>query len=166
MGAVELTGSDYRVRVTYNKPIAPPVNAYKQIMSIFEPTDGYADSAAYTGATGDTVWNDKVVGATDITSTRAAGATSAKSIYSTNVPGWGTIEPPEFFKDTHIPFPLPLAQFICDSVKDTDGNMGGDNALEFIVHTFEEAAFYAQLNKDMKDQGFTFSINPIITPEG
>lgn len=167
MGAVELTGSDYRIRVTYTRPVAPAENAYLQIMSMFEPTGSYVDSAAYTGAEGDTVWSDKVVGATDITSTRAAGATSAKSIYSTNVPGWGTIDPPEFFKDTHIPFPLPLAQFIYDSVKGTDGDTAGDDSyLEFVVHTYEEAFYYAQLKKDMKDQGFEFYIEPIITPEG
>ena len=164
MGSTELVGSKYRITVTYTKPVAPAVNAYDQIMAIFQPTNSYVDTAAYTGATGDTVWSDKVVGDTDITSTRDAGAASTKSIYSTNVPGWGTIEVPEFFKDTHIPFPLPLAQFIYDSIADAGIDGTGttpSESVKFVVNSYEEAFFYAQLAKDMKDQGFTFVIEPL-----
>lgn len=152
----------YTVTIKYTKPVAPAVNPYLQIMSIFEPIGSYVDSDAYTGATGDTVWSDKVVGAADITSTRAAGATSAKSIYSTNVAGWGTIEVPEFFKDTHIPFPLPLAQFIIDSVVGVDGaSPATPGQITFDVADYTEAFFYAQLAKDIADQGFEITVAPV-----
>jgi len=156
----------YTITIKYTKPEAPVENPFLQIMSIFYPNGSYVDSNGFAYQTTNTVWSDKMVGDStdntdDVTSVRQSVAESDKSIYATNVPGWGKIEPHDFFKDTHIPFPVPFAQFIMDYVVGTDGaDPATPGQVTFVVEDYKEAFQFAEFGRTMADQGFEITVEP------
>jgi hypothetical protein len=134
-------------------------------MSIFYPNGSYVDSEGFADQETQNVWSDKVVVDTDdlsdVTSVRETRGPSTKSIYATNVPGWGKIEPHDFFKDTHVPFPVPFAQFIMDYVVGTDGaDPATPGQVTFDVEDYKEAFQFAEFGRAMADQGFEITVEP------
>lgn len=107
------------------------------VCRIFKPDNSYIDSPAYTqGIPVDAEEGDRVAG---------------KSIYATNVDGWGSVDLQEPYASTSVPFPTPLAQFKLAVV-------GEDNEVTFDVDDYKEAFYYQQLGEQMKDQGFEVTV--------
>lgn len=127
----------YTVSITYTGVDPSPIMSVAPISRIYKPDSSYIDTPVYTegGPIGEDV--DKVYG---------------KSIYATNVDGWGEIDVLEPFASTGIPFPVPLAQFKLAAVG------GTDNSVTFDVDDYKEAFYYMQLGKELADQGFEVSV--------
>lgn len=74
-----------------------------------------------------------------------------KSVYATNVEGWGSTEVPEPYATTSIPFSSPLAQFKLAVVRE-------DNVVTFEVDDYKEAFYYQTVGAQLADQGFTVTV--------
>ena len=107
------------------------------IMRLFQPNNSYIDTPAYTeGIPADKPDDEKI---------------SGKSVYATNVDGWGSLDMAEPFATTSVPMSGPLAQFKLAVV-------GEDNKVEFEVDDYKEAFYYQQLGDQMADQGFVVTV--------
>lgn len=104
------------------------------ICRIFMPTNSYVDTPVFTE--GGPIGGDKEYG---------------KSIYATNVAGFGNIDVPAPFNFTSIPFSVPMAQFNLAVV-------GVNNEVSFDVDDYKEAFYYMQVGEAMKDQGFVVTV--------
>lgn len=133
----------YTVTITYNGVTEPEVRFADPIASMFEPTGSYIDSAVYTEGC--------PVGAEE------ADKKYGKSIYATNVDGWGEIAVKEPYASTSIPFPSPLAQFKLAIVSD-EKDEAGNPFVTFTVEDYKEAFYYKQIGHDLADQGFTVEV--------
>ena len=108
-----------------------------QIPRIFCPANSYIDLPAYTeGIPADADEESRVAG---------------KSVYATNVDGWGSIDVSEPFASTSVPMSSPLAQFKLAVI-------GEDNEVTFDVDDYKEAFYYKTLGSQMKDQGFEVTV--------
>lgn len=127
----------YTVVIKYNGVVQDPEQLVSPICRLYKPDNSYIDTPAYTeGIPADAEDADKKAG---------------KSVYSTNVDGWGHIDVQEPFATTSVPFPVPLAQFKLAVV-------GEDNQVEFEVEDYKEAFYYQQLGAQMADQGFEVTV--------
>ena len=125
-------------------------NLSAQICSVFQPVNSYVDTPAYvegypnTGSTGD------------------AGE-YGKSIYATNVDGWGNVPLMEPFASTSVPMTTALAQFklamVGEDLLDDDENVIGKK-VEFLVIDYKEAFYYKTLGVQLADQGFSVEVTP------
>lgn len=127
----------YTVTIKYNgveeavPQIADPISA------VYAPCGSYIDTPVYReGYPVDAEEADKKYG---------------KSIYATNVCGWGHIDVPEPYATTSVPMSSPLAQFKLAVV-------GEDNQVDFDVEDYKEAFYYQQLGVQMADQGFEVTV--------
>ena len=133
----------YTIKIEYRGPQVAPDSIVSPICRIFEPNGSYIDSPAYVNG-------------------YAEGGKQkyGKSVYATNVDGWGKIEAMEPYASTSIPFPVPLAQFkvamIGDEIKEGKTVVG--HKFEFSVEDYKEAIYYMQLGVALKSQGFTVTV--------
>lgn len=127
----------YTVTIKYNGVQEPATHIADPICAQFVPNNSYIDSAVYVeGYPVDAEADSKKYG---------------KSIYATNVAGWGDVVMPEPYATTSIPMSSPLAQFKLATV-------GEDNTVEFDVEDYKEAFYYQQLGLDMASQGFEVTV--------
>lgn len=131
----------YTVTITYTAPATEEVQVAMPIASIFAPRGSYVDSAVMVE--GGPIREDEE-------------NIYDKSIYATNVDGWGEIDVKEPFATTSIPLPVALAQFKLAAADAIDGS--GDGILSFEVEDYKEAIYYATLGQQMADQGFTITV--------
>ena len=129
----------YTVKITYSGIPAELPDSSASICSIFIPNGSYIDSAVYT--------EGYEVGA------EAESKKYGRSVYATNVDGWGNTEVKEPFASTSIPFPVALAQFMLAVV-------GEDNEVTLDVDDYKEAFYYKELGQSLADQGFTVEVSP------
>ena len=128
----------YTVVITYKGVEPNPEIDVASICRLFKPDNAYIDMPAYTEGV--------PVGAED------ADKVSGKSVYATNVQGWGSIDVQEPYASTSIPFPVPLAQFKLAAVG------GEDQSVTIEVDDYKEAFYYQQLGEQLKDQGFEVTV--------
>lgn len=133
----------YTVTIKYVAPEQETFQVAMPIASIFQPCGSYVDSAVMVdgGPIRDSKKN--IYG---------------KSIYATNVNGWGEIEVKEPFASTSIPMPVALAQFKLAVADAIDGT--GDGVFTFDVEDYKEAVYYATIGEQMADQGFQVTVAP------
>lgn len=81
----------------------------------------------------------------------AADKNYGKSVYATNVEGWGELGTKDPYDTTSIPMPVPMAQFKMAA-------MAEDNKFVFEVEDYREAMYYAELGRQMADQGFDIQV--------
>lgn len=123
-------------------------NLSNQICAVFRPVNSYVDTPAYSEGHPNSV---------------SVGATGeyGKSIYSTNVEGWGEVPVMEPFATTSIPMTTALAQFklamVGEDLLDDDDNVIGKK-VEFQVEDYKEAFYYKTLGFQLADQGFTVEV--------
>lgn len=127
----------YTVTIVYAGVQAPTsIPFVSPICPIYVPTNSYADTEAYEG-----------------------------TVYDTNVKGFGSVDLVDPYADTSFPFPVPLAQFkvatVGEDVLDGDDQPTGAKQVEFTVDTYEEAFWYTEAGKALKDQGFTVTVAPV-----
>lgn len=125
-------------------------NLSAQICSVFQPVNSYVDTPAY------------VEGYPNTGSTGSNGEYS-KSIYATNVDGWGEVPLMEPFASTSIPMTTALAQFklamVGEDLLDDNDNVIGKK-VEFQVEDYKEAFYFMTLGHQLADQGFTVEVTP------
>lgn len=80
-----------------------------------------------------------------------------KSVYATNVKGWGAHKPVEPYATTSIPFPVPLAQFKLAIVGNYDEERKC-HTVTFGTDDYKEAFFYQQMGEALKEQGFVVTV--------
>lgn len=125
-------------------------NLSEQICRIFQPTNSYVDGPAY---------------ADGYPNTGSLGKTGSygKSIYATNVEGWGEAPMMEPFATTSIPSPVALAQFklalVGEDLLDEHSHVIGKK-VEFQVEDYKEAFYYKTLGYQLADQGFEVEVTP------
>lgn len=131
-----------KVKIIYNGPTADIIRNGMEIARIFYPQSSYVDSPVYTqGHPVDAGDADKDYG---------------KSIYATNVDGWG-----------HLPGLLPMAntttkfaQFERAVAEAAAAKAEGKDpeGIEFEVEGYEEEIYWDQMGKNLADQGFEVTI--------
>lgn len=127
----------YNVTIVYAGVQAPTsIPFVSPICPIYVPENSYTDTAAYEG-----------------------------TVYDTNVKGYGSVDLVDPYADTSFPFPVPLAQFklatVGEDVLDSDDNPTGAKTVTFEVSTYEEAFWYMEAGKALKDQGFTVTVEAV-----
>ena len=133
----------YTVTIKYVAPDQEACQVAMPIASIFQPCGSYVDSAVMVDGGPIRDGEENIYG---------------KSIYATNVNGWGEIEVKEPFASTSIPMPVALAQFKLAVADAIDGT--GDGVFTFDVEDYKEAVYYATIGEQMADQGFQVTVAP------
>lgn len=145
----------YKVTIQYTGPAVDNMfeNMTSTICDIFQPQNGYVNSPVYQEGFpngGSIATGDQVYG---------------KSIYATNVPGWGTIPAVEPYATTSIPLPVALAQFklaaVGDEMVDDETHEVIGHEVEFEVEDYKEAFYYKTLGIQLADQGFTVTVEAV-----
>ena len=80
-----------------------------------------------------------------------------KSVYATNVDGWGKLDNPEPYASTSVPFPVPLAQFKVAMVGSYDEDRKC-HTVTFSTDDYKEAFYYQQMGEALKEQGFVVTV--------
>ena len=80
-----------------------------------------------------------------------------KSVYATNVDGFGEIPVQEPYATTSVPFSVALAQFKVAAVAD-EKDENGFPFVEFEVDDYKEGFYYKSLGKELADQGFEVTV--------
>lgn len=132
----------YTVTITYNGVAKPELKFADPISALYCPTGSYIDSAVYT--------EGYPVGAEE------ADKKYGKSIYATNVDGFGNLAVKEPYATTSVPMSSPLAQFKLAVVGEETEE--GGHKVEFDVEDYKEAFYYMQLGEQMADQGFAVEV--------
>lgn len=127
--------SKYTVTITYTGITKDAEQIVAPICRVFAPQKSYIDTDVYTQGV---PTENKITG-------------YGKSVYATNVPGWGELTIPEPYASTSIPFPVPMAQFKVAMV-------GEDNKVTFEVDSYMEAFYYKQIGVALESQGFTVEV--------
>lgn len=133
----------YSVKITFAGISQDVERLADPICRTFTPDGSYADSAVFV--------EGNPVGAD------ATDKKYGKSVYATNVDGWGDIEVKEPFASTSIPFPTALAQFKLATVAD-DIDDEGHPFVEFDVEDYKEAFYYKEVGAAIADQGFVVEV--------
>lgn len=131
----------YTVTILYTGPEEPETITFvSPICSCHTPCPSYVDTSVYE-----------------------------KTVYNTNIPGFGKIDLMEPYASTSFPFPVPLTQFKLavigeDAYKDDDGNIvigtSDDDsvvtgkAVKFTVDSYMEAFWYKEAGAILAEQSF------------
>ena len=126
----------YSITITYKGIEMGAANIVAPVCRVFRPDASYIDTVAYQK------------GFTDAEGEAKYG----KSVFATNVDGFGSVEALEPFATTSVPFPVPMTQFKLAVV-------GEDNKVEFDVDDYKEAFYYEQIGKALADQGFEVTVS-------
>lgn len=132
-----------KVKIVYNGPVVDIIRNGMEIARIFTPNASYIDSDVYT--------NGLKIEASD-----AEEEVYGKSIYATNVEGWGTL--PGLLPMAHTT--VPFAQFERAVAAAAAAKAAGkDNTgIEFKVEGYKEELYWNQMGDNMKDQGFEVTV--------
>lgn len=133
----------YSIKITYKGEQTDVEQVAASICPIMLPNTSYADTPVFEEGykVGDEA-KDKKYG---------------KSVYATNVDGFGSIDVKEPFKTTSFPFPVPLAQFKVAVIAD-DKDEHGNPYVEFDVEDYKEAMYYKEAGIKLADQGFEVKV--------
>ena len=141
----------YTIKITYKGVETEASKIVSPICRIYRPDSSYVDTQVYTQGGPITADGQPVAAIGDV------DPNYGKSIYATNVDGFGTVPSPEPFATTSVPFPVPLAQFklaMVSAEKDDDGNP----YVEFDVADYKEAFYYSQVGVALVDQRFEVTV--------
>ena len=134
----------YTVTIKYTKPVKGADQVVASIFRYFAPMSSYIDTAVYTEGypVGE---EDKVYG---------------KSVYATNVDGFGEVGliPPYDEAKFPVPFPGPMHYF-------TFAVQAEDGKVEFTVDDWKDAMYYKEIGADLKDQGFEITVAEQTEPD-
>lgn len=127
----------YTVKIVYNGVAADAARFAAPISRCIHRTGSYIDTPVFTqGYPVDAEEADKRYG---------------KSVYATNVAGYGELDVKAPYDATSIPFPVPMAQFNLAAISET-------GEVTFEVEDYKEAFYYMTIGKDLADQGFEVTV--------
>lgn len=141
----------FTVTIDYFGVVAEPEAVAASICAIFQPTNSYIDLPVMK--------EGYEVGAED------ADKKYGKSIYATNVDGFGSVKMPEPYASTSIPMSVPLAQFKLAVVGEYDDTRKC-HTVSFEVDNYQEAFYYKQVGEQIKDQGFVVTVQETAANSG
>ena len=122
------------VKIIYTGPAVDVVREGASISRIFTPDNSYVDTAVFT----DGYANEDAVG---------DKGTYGKSIYATNVPGWGTLKGLAPMASTTTKF----AQF-------QRAVLAGSEGLTFSVDGYQEDIYWNQIAANMWQEGYYIEV--------
>lgn len=122
------------VKIIYTGTVADIVRAGSNISRIFVPANSYVDSAVF------------VEGYANASSVGDKG-TYGKSIYATNVDGFGTLEGLTPMASTTVKF----AEF-------QQAILAGDTGVTFSIDGYEDELYWNQIAANMWQQGFYIEV--------
>jgi len=134
-----------KIKIVYNGPVVDIIRNGMEIARIFTPNASYIDSDVY-------------VNGLEVEGSEAAEQIYGKSIYATNVEGWGSLPGLLPMASTTVPF----AQFERAVAAAAAAKAAGtENAgVEFEVEGYKEELYWNQMADNMKDQGFEVTVTP------
>lgn len=142
----------YTIKILYKGVETEATKIVAPICRIYRPDSSYVDTQVYTQG-GPITANGKPVAAIG-----DVDPNYGKSIYATNVDGFGTVPSPEPFATTSVPFPVPLAQFKLAMVSTEKDEETGAPYVKFDVDDYKEAFYYSQVGVALADQGFEVTV--------
>lgn len=127
------------VTIIYKGPVVDEIRQGMNIPRLFNPDNSYVDSPVYTEG----YPNEKGVG---------DGKSYGKSIYATNVDGWGKLPGLLPMAHTNVKF----AQFERAVLAAVEAAKAGEEnkGIKFDVEGYEEEIYWNQIARNMVDQGF------------
>lgn len=134
-----------KIKIVYNGPVVDIIRNGMEIARIFTPNASYIDSDVY-------------VNGLEVEGSEATEQIYGKSIYATNVEGWGSLPGLLPMASTTVPF----AQFERAVAAAAAAKAAGtENAgVEFKVEGYKEELYWNQMADNMKDQGFEVTVTP------
>lgn len=132
-----------KVKIVYNGPVVDIIRNGMEIARIFTPNNSYIDSDVYV--------NGLKMEASD-----AEEEVYGKSIYATNVDGWGTLPGLLPMASTTVPFAQFERAVAVAAAAKADG--GENEGIEFEIEGYKEEIYWDQMAKNMVDQGFEVTI--------
>ena len=132
-----------KVKIVYNGPVVDIVRNGMEIARIFTPKASYIDSDVY-------------VNGLSVEGSEAEEQVYGKSIYATNVDGWGRL--PGLLPMAHTT--VPFAQFERAVAVAAAAEAAGEEnqGVEFEVEGYKEELYWNQMGDNMKDQGFEVTV--------
>lgn len=142
----------YTIKILYKGVETEASKIVSPICRIYRPDSSYVDTPVYTQGGPITADGQPVakIGEVD--------PNYGKSIYATNVDGFGAVPSPEPFATTSVPFPVPLSQFKLAMVSTEKDEETGAPYVEFDVDDYKEAFYYSQVGVALADQGFEVTV--------
>lgn len=132
-----------KVKIVYNGPVVDIIRNGMEIARIFVPKASYVDSEVFT--------KGLTVEASD-----AEEQIYGKSIYATNVDGWGRLPGLLPMASTTVPFAeFERAVAVAAAAKAADAKNTG---VEFEVEGYKEELYWTQMGENMKEQGFEVTV--------
>lgn len=134
-----------KIKIVYNGPVVDIIRNGMEIARIFTPNASYIDSDVY-------------VNGLEVEGSEAAEQIYGKSIYATNVEGWGSLPGLLPMASTTVPF----AQFERAVAAAAAAKAAGTKnaGVEFEVEGYKEELYWNQMADNMKDQGFEVTVTP------
>lgn len=133
----------FNVTIIYNGPATEVDREGDSIFRFFVPQNSYVDTAVYTEGYA----NEEQVG---------DKGTYGKSIYATNVDGFGEFKGLAPMKSTTVKFAMFERAVLAaiDAEKAGEENTG----VTFEIEGYEEKLYWEQMGDNMKDMGFATTI--------
>lgn len=127
------------IQIIYNGPVVDLIRQGMNISRIFEPTNSYIDSPVYTEG----YENEAGVG---------DGEKYGKSIYATNVDGWGNF--PGLIPMASYPGRFAQYERAVFAAIEAKANDEENKGIEFEVEGYEAELYWHQFAPHMVDEGF------------
>ena len=142
----------YTIKIMYKGVETEASKIVSPICRIYRPDSSYVDTPVYTQGGPITKDGQPVAAIGDV------DPNYGKSIYATNVDGFGAVPCPEPFATTSVPFPVPMAQFKLAMVSDKVDEETGAPYVEITTDDYKEAFYYNQVGVALADQGFEVTV--------
>lgn len=129
------------IKIVYTGPVSEEIRAGMQIPRFFAPQNSYVDSAVYTEGYDPTAEGNY-----------ADGEAYGRSIYATNVDGWGRLPGLLPMASTTVKF----AQYERAAMAAAEAELAGEEnaGIEFEVEGYEEEIYWNQIAPHMVALGF------------
>lgn len=129
------------VKIVYTGPVEEAIRRGMEIPRLFVPQNSYVDSPVYTEG-----YDASAEG------NYAAGESYGKSIYATNVDGWGFLPGLLPMASTTVKFAQYERAALAAAQAKLDG--GENEGITFEIEGYEEEIYWNQIAPNMVDLGF------------
>ena len=144
----------YTINITFKKPLTAVQNRISPISPVYGSfSKNYIADESYTEASGDTIWNTKMVKNEDVTTLRKT-VESSKSVYATGAIDIGEYDS-EIYAHSSITNPVPLAKFVKEVYPVATYDSGTDTYSATLTVEDGEEYYYLAIGESLGNQGVT-----------